>query len=164
MKFTIDNNPTSTDLVSYNDGMGFGQFRDPDLIIYEYAIEIDKHQYIDDFKDKYWSCVTEIKIDDELNNDDSVFTPTGYKSLDKMSEHPIEFAEAIDDFLGLDTLGKYVGYKKDTFDYVINSIDKVEIIEDKIIFVGRCFKRHVINGEIIENTTNTEREWWEFWK
>ena len=147
MIFWMDGEVAKSDLVTYNDGLNFGRFDTPGLRVRKYRLEIDKDEFIREIQDEFWDCLRKVREDDKATGDNSPFKRSGYKRLPQMFEHPHELAECIDIWFDRYTLDKFIGLK-DTFDYVINSIDEIKVTEMKVLLSGKCFEKKVVQQEI----------------
>jgi len=140
MIFWMDGVVTDTNLITHNDGLNFGRFDSPNLITHEYKIEIDRDEFITEIQDKFWNCLCEVREDDKATGEHSPFKRSGYKQLSQMFEHSYELAECIDIWFDRYILDKFIGVK-DTFEYVINSVDDIKVTENKVLLSGKCFER-----------------------
>ena len=147
MIFWIDGVVAKSDSVTYNDGLNFGRFDAPGLRIHKYKLQIDKDEFIREVQDEFRECLCEMREDDKATGNNSPFKRSGYKPLSKMFEHPHELAECIDIWFDRFILDKFIGLK-DTFDYVINSIDEIKVTENKVLLSGKCFEREGFQPKI----------------
>ncbi len=139
MIFLIDGIIKDTNLITYNDGLNFGRFDVPGLIIKNYSIEIEKDEFVQQLQDEFWRCLCEIREDDKATGEDSPFKKSGYKPLPQMFDHPDELSECITIWFDIYIFRKFIGYK-DTFEYVINSTDEIKVHDSKVLIKGKCFK------------------------
>ncbi len=138
MEVEINNLSIDVDKVGYNDGLNFGRFLE-NMEVVGYTLELSKDQFLTLIEIDYNQIRDEIKADDEAMNDTSDFSESGYCSLEDLFAKEAAFSEIVKGYLGRPLLGKLFVKSQET-DFIINSIDKVNVL-DNIVLKGRAFKK-----------------------
>ena len=137
MKIEINNIPTESQKIAYNDGLNFGRFLDTSIIV-DYAIQLSKSEFIKLIEANYNQIRDEIKVDDETMNDISEFSEVGYCSLESLFTKDAAFSDIVKTYLGRPLLGKLV-MPQENPKYIINSIGKAKVEDNTIIICGKAF-------------------------
>jgi hypothetical protein len=136
MRISINSEEVLEAEVSYNDGLNYGRFDSREILPYEYSI--DKEEFISLMADVYQECLEEMKLDDTKYNEESAFRKMNYTEIDGAFDRPEGFAEAIETFFDRQLFEKTLGMAR-TRKYILNSTDKVEVSNETIKIIGRCF-------------------------
>jgi hypothetical protein len=141
----IDDQPVSRQAVRYRE-LNFGQAVDQPLHGYEIAYDVQ--EFMDLLRKDYEEAMREIEADDEAVPDaePKYFRELGYPSLEELLKHP----EYLDDALGWlfwnDLLSATFPVEAGNVaswiarQWVINSIDHVEVKNDTVIVSGKIFE------------------------
>lgn len=140
MRLELDGQPIDPSLVTYNPGVGFGKFKSETIAVHRYELFMDRAVIIADLSDAYRVVRDEIRVDDEEHGEISDFTATGYSGLEGAFDSPATLAEIIDTYFCRELLELYVT-RRERFVYVINSVDRVTVSPEGILYEGRCFRR-----------------------
>jgi len=135
MKISIDNKKISTQQITFNSGLNFNRFFD-NLKINNYELQVSKSYFLEKLTVLYTTTRNEIKTDDELNNDSSDFKEVNYCSLLELLKYPNYLKEIFETYLKDVFFKELINTKAE---YVINSIDTIEVSET-IIIKGKTFK------------------------
>ncbi|WP_430399357.1 hypothetical protein [Flavobacterium sp.] len=139
MKIKIENSYIPLHLVSHNDGLNFGRINHVENQFTDFILEISFQDFIKLIKEEYNTLKNEIKEDDELYNDSSSFKEIDYKELKEVLYPNSGLELIIKDYLDriiYDKLFQYSGKKN----YIINSTENIEIRNETIYILGKCFK------------------------
>jgi len=139
MRVSINNEETSIDEISYNDGLNYGRFDSSEIEVFPYEYSINKDEFVSLMSRTYEQCREEIKLDDINCNETSAFSQMDYADICSAFNHPEAFAEAIETFFDRELFEKTLGHSK-TPKFILNSTEKVEIGYDQITIIGRCFR------------------------
>lgn len=139
MKVVIEGVEAALESVTYNDGLNYGRFDSGNIDIFSYEFTLTKSEFISLMSVSYQQCMTEIKADDETFNDSSPFKEMGYVAIEEAFHYPEHLGEAVSTFFDRELYGKVLG-KSEFVSFVINSTEKIEINNERISIVGRCFR------------------------
>lgn len=139
MRLELDGQPVDPALVTYNSGMSFGRFDSDRIAVHEYELFMDRAAVIADLSDAYGTVRDEILEDDEKFGETSEFIATGYVDLDEAFDSPAALAEVLDGYFCRELLELYVT-RRDRFLYVINSVDRVTVTPEGVLYQGRAFR------------------------
>ncbi len=142
MKITVDQQVVPAELVTYNDGLGYGRFDKGDIEVHSYSLYVDRESLIEKLHETYQVCCEEIKRDDAICGEPSSFQVMGYSSLREAFDHPEQLAEVITTYFQQDIFQSYLPGGEDAT-FVINSTDKVLATNDGVLIEGRCFKHRL---------------------
>lgn len=138
MDISVNNQLIAPTLVTYNSAMGYGQFNSGNIDLHTYKLVLEKSEVIEALTSKYPAALEEIRCDDELTSDESSFKSMGYAPLVDAFNYPDHFADAISTYFDHDLFESFLPMTQELI-YVINSTDKVSVLETRVIIEGRCF-------------------------
>ncbi|MBG7612326.1 hypothetical protein IU405_08710 [Polaribacter sp. BAL334] len=139
MKIKINNKVIPLYDVSYNDGLNFGRINQIENQFTDFVLELSFEEFTKLIQEEYNSLKNEIKEDDDLYNDSSSFKEINYKELKEVLYSNSGLELIIKDYLDriiYNTLFQYSGKKN----YTINSTENIEIRNETIYILGKCFK------------------------
>ena len=136
----IDEIPTDLATCGTNDGLGFGRFSMPALVIRRYVFSASAEEVIAAFSRAFDELAEEMRVDDKADSSQSALQRMGYPPLRGAFAHPRELTEVIEIFLGRDILAHFVP-STDESKFVINSIEALSVTESAVTIEGRCFAR-----------------------
>ncbi|MCO1335834.1 hypothetical protein MO867_15980 [Microbulbifer sp. OS29] len=140
MRVSISSEETSCEDITYNDGLNYGRFDLCEFEVFPYKYSIGKDEFVSLMYRTYEDCRKEIRRDDISCNEISSFSQMNYADIISAFDHPEAFAEAIENFFDRELFEKTLGYSENK-KFIINSTEKVEVSNDKITIIGRCFRR-----------------------
>ena len=125
--------------VTFNDGLNYGRFDSRNIDIYSYEFSLTKSEFISLMSASFQKCMVEIKADDEVYNDSSPFKEMGYVAIEDAFDYPEHLGEAMSTYFDRELYGKVLGSAKSS-SFIVNSTEKVEINDERINIIGRCFR------------------------
>lgn len=140
MKIKIDNSFIPFNLISHNDGLNFGRINQVENQFTDFVLELSFEEFTKLIHEEYNAIRNEIKEDDEFCNDSSSFKKIDYKELKEVLYHNSGLELIIKDYLDriiYDKLFQCSGRIK----YIINSTENIEIRNENIYFLGKCFMK-----------------------
>lgn len=137
MKLLLNTIEVPKEVFTVNGGLNYGRFYNHDTENYE--IRLSSDEFITLIEQEYTSVRDEIKIDDEVNQEQSEFTATNYCSLLQLLNHASDLEEIVKTYLDITLLKKLFSTTSENT-YVINSTDSITIVATTIIIKGRVFK------------------------
>lgn len=141
MNLSIDGDIIDSKIVTYNSGLGYGNFHKgkANIELHNYILVIGRNEITDSLSGIYDEALNDIRRDDEFTGDVSEFKEMGYCSLSDAFSYPGLLEVVISTYFDRDIFEVFVP-KKEIFIYVINSTDRVSVTQDGITIEGRCFK------------------------
>ncbi len=137
MEIKINNIPTESQNIAYNDGLNFGRFLE-NMEVVSYTLKLSKNQFLALIEADYNQIRDEIKTDDETMNDTSEFSEVGYCSLEALFTKGAAFSDIVKTYLGRLLLEKVV-IPQENPKYIINSIGGAKVEDNAIIIYGKAF-------------------------
>lgn len=137
MKIEINNTPTESQNIAYNDGLNFGRFMENNEVV-SYALKLSRDQFLALIEADYNQIRDEIKADDKSMNDTSEFSEVGYCSLESLFIKDAAFSDIVKTYLGRLLLEKLV-MPQENPKYIINSIGGAKVEDNAIIIYGKAF-------------------------
>lgn len=137
MKIEINNTPTESQNIAYNDGLNFGRFMENNEVV-SYALKLSRDQFLALIEADYNQIRDEIKADDKSMNDTSEFSEVGYCSLESLFIKDAAFSDIVKTYLGRLLLEKLV-MPQENPKYIINSISGAKVEDNAIIIYGKAF-------------------------
>ncbi len=137
MKIEINNIPTESQNIAYNDGLNFGRFLENKEVV-SYALKLSKNQFLTLIEADYNQIRDEIKADDKTMNDTSEFSEVGYCSLENLFTKDAAFSDIVKIYLGRLLLEKLV-IPRENPKYIINSIGGAKVEDNAVIIYGKAF-------------------------
>ncbi|MGG5487779.1 hypothetical protein [Gaetbulibacter sp. PBL-D1] len=136
MEIKINNIPTESQNIAYNDGLNFGRFLE-NMEVVSYTLKLSKNQFLALIEADYNQIRDEIKADDETMNDTSEFSESGYCSLEDLFTKTAAFSDIVKTYLGRLLLEKVV-IPQENPKYIINSIGGAKVEDNAIIIYGKA--------------------------
>ncbi|PML75731.1 hypothetical protein [Enterovibrio norvegicus] len=140
MNISICNEEVSIDNITYNDGLNYGRFDSSEIEVFPYEYSISKEEFVSLMSRSYEEGLEEIRKDDINCNEVSAFSQMNYADINSAFGHPEAFGEAVETFFDRELFGKTLA-NSEARNYIINSTEKVEVSNEKITIIGRCFRR-----------------------
>ncbi len=137
MKIEINNIPTESQNVAYNDGLNFGRFMENNEVV-SYALKLSKDHFLALVEADHNQIRDEIKVDDKTMNDTSEFSEIGYCALEDLFTKEAAFSDIVKTYLGRPLLEKLV-MPKENPKYIINSIGGAKVEDNAVIIYGKAF-------------------------
>ena len=137
MKIEINNIPTESQDIAYNDGLNFGRFIE-NMEVVSYTLKLSKNQFLTVIEADYNQIRDEIKVDDEAMNDTSEFSEVDYCTLEDLFTKTVAFSDIVKTYLGRPLLEKSVMPQENPM-YIINSIGGAKVEDNAIIIYGKAF-------------------------
>ncbi|WP_431158126.1 hypothetical protein [Winogradskyella poriferorum] len=138
MEIYLNNQLTEQSVFTFNDGLNFGWFLDHNTVK-DYKIIMDKAQFCNLLEEPYHQALIEIKADDIKYNETSDFSEANYCSFQELLEKPEHLFSIVEWFFYKELFKDFIGNPQ--FQYVINNIEDIKPIDDKVIITGKCFKK-----------------------
>lgn len=130
--------------VTYRE-LGFGRQLEPPL--HDYQIVYDREEFINLLANDYEELLEDQKAEDALSGEPSpkYFQELGYPSLRQFLAHPDYLADAIS-WLLWDVLlsATFPPGAENSWRWVINSIDGVDVQNGTIVVMGKVFERQPV--------------------
>jgi hypothetical protein len=138
MEIYLNNQLSDQAIFTLNDGLNFGRFLEHNIVI-EYKVVMDKVHFCHLLEGPYQQTLIEIKADDVKYNETSDFSEANYCSFQELLEKPEHLFSIVEWYFYKELFKEFIGNPQ--FQYVINSIEDIKPIGDKVIITGKCFKR-----------------------
>jgi hypothetical protein len=140
MKILINGSEVDKCLVNVNTGLNYGRFNYEGLMVDRYQVTLSFVEFTDAIEGDYNSIRDEIKMDDALYQETSVFTKVGYGTANDLLQYQQALQEIVTTYLDRILFEKLFSIKgKATF--IINSTDEVAIKNDTLVISGQCYRK-----------------------
>ena len=137
----LDAVPVDLATCGTNEGLGFGRFSTPGLVVRGYSFRASAEEIVATFSEAFDALVGEMRVDDLSDGNPSPLQRIGYPTLRAAFDHPKALGEVIETFLGRDILARFVPFS-DNSRFVLNSIHTVSVSEAAVVLEGTCFATH----------------------
>src|SRR5258706_6474722 len=122
--------------------LGFGQT--PDLPLRPYSLEYASSEILELLKDDYFEWLRDMRQDFELTGDRyaiEYLIDQNYPPIEKLYEQPNHFSSAIRIFFYRDLFEKSFTNSGETFRWVINDIDRIDVSPRAIVIEVKAYER-----------------------
>ena len=138
MEIYVNNTLTDPSLVTYNNGLNFGRFLSHNKVL-DYKIIMSKARFISLLETPYQKALDDIREDDFTYDETSDFTDIDYCSFEELLPNSEGLTAIVDTYLHHQLFHPLLQHSN--FEYVINRIDIIEVVEDDVHIIGKCFKK-----------------------
>lgn len=138
MEIYLNNQLSDQSIFTLNNGLNFGRFLEHN-IVKDYKVVMNKTQFCNLLEEPYQQALNEIKADDIKYNETSDFSEANYCSFQELLKKPEHLFSIVEWYFYKELFNDFIGNPK--FKYVINSIEDIKPVDDKVIIAGKCFKR-----------------------
>ncbi|PLX14425.1 MAG: hypothetical protein C0598_01325 [Marinilabiliales bacterium] len=144
MKVLLNDAEIDKTLLTLNDGLNYGRFDIDNILIDNYKIIISIKEFIQLIEKEYFEIRDQIQLDDEQYNDTSEFSSINYPSLDELIiKFPQHLQEIFTTYFDKIFFAKLFTNSNNP-DFVINSTDKISIINGYFEISGRTYSKQSI--------------------
>ncbi|MEH0153217.1 hypothetical protein V6R21_03665 [Limibacter armeniacum] len=136
MKVFLSGNLIASEILTVNDGLNYGRFFNADIEKYE--VRLTQKEFVNLIEREYNQVRDEIRVDDATYHDTSDFSASNYCTLEELFSFSIEFELIFKNYLDRIIFSKLFPVSSENR-FVINSTEKVAIIEGDIVITGGAY-------------------------
>lgn len=138
MRLWCDGQEVSPQLITYNSGLNYGQRRGVEAGLHEVRLSVDREELVHRFSAAYAEVSEELRLDDEIHQDDSPFKALGYVSLAAAFDFPKELESALT-YFDREIFSIYIGHLESAT-YCLNGTNRIEVSPEGVTFVGTAVR------------------------